>query len=123
MKKIAAALLVIVAVIGAGLFWLTGNIDGLIEKAIEKYGSAMTQAKVSVGAVKIAPADGKGIISDLVIGNPAGFKTAHAMKVSRIEVDIDIASLTKDVIVIRRIAIIAPNVSYENGAKRSFSGG
>jgi len=123
MKKLAAALLVVVAVIGAGVFWLTGNIDGLIEKAIEKYGSAMTQAKVSVGAVKIAPADGKGIISDLVIGNPAGFKTAHAMKVSRIEVDIDITSLTKDVIVIRRIAIIAPNVSYENGAKRSFSGG
>jgi hypothetical protein len=123
MKKLAAALLVVVAVIGAGVFWLTGNIDGLIEKAIEKYGSAMTQAKVSVGAVKIAPADGKGIISDLVIGNPAGFKTAHAMKVSRIEVDIDITSLTKDVIVIRRIAIIAPDMSYENGAKRSFSGG
>ncbi len=69
MKKLAAALLVVVAVIGAGVFWLTGNIDGLIE------------------------------------------------------VNIDIASITKDVIVIRRIAIIAPNVSYENGAKRSFSGG
>ena len=116
MKKLAGTLLVVVAVIGAGVFWLTGNIDSLIEKAIEKYGSAMTQAKVSVGAVKIAPADGKGIISDLVIGNPAGFKTAHAMKVSRIEVDIDIASLTKDVIVIRRIAIIAPDVSYERGS-------
>lgn len=116
MKKLAASLLVVVAVIGAGVFWLSGNIDGLIGKAIEKYGSAMTQAKVSVGTVKIAPADGKGIIGDLVIGNPAGFKTAHAMKVSRIEVDIDIASVTKDVIVIRRIAIIAPDISYEKGS-------
>jgi hypothetical protein len=101
---------------GAGVFWLSGNIDSLIVKAIEKYGSAMTQAKVGVGTVKIAPADGKGIIGDLVIGNPPGFKTAHAMKLGRIDVDIDIASVTKDVIVIRRIAIIAPDISYEKGS-------
>ncbi len=116
MKKLATALLVVVAVIGAAVFWLSGNLDGLVKGAIAKYGSAMTQANVSVGAVKIAPADGKGIISNLVIGNPAGFKTAHAMKVSRIEVDIDIASVTMDVIVIRRIAIIAPQVNYELGS-------
>lgn len=116
MKKLAAAALVVVAVIGIAVFWLSGNIDGLIKNAIASYGSAMTQAKVGVGAVNIAPADGKGTISDLVIGNPAGFKTAHAMKLGRIEVEIDIASLTKDVIVIRRIAIIAPDVSYERGS-------
>ena len=116
MKKLAAAALVVIAIIGIAAFWLSGNIDGLIKNAFASYGSAMTQTKVSVGTVKIAPADGKGAISDLVIGNPAGFKTAHAMKVGRIDVEIDIASLTKDVIVIRRIAIIAPDVSYERGS-------
>ena len=30
--------------------------------------------------VSIAPADGKGTISNLLVGNPAGFKTAHAIK-------------------------------------------
>jgi len=115
MKKIAAALLVLAAIAGGALFWLSGNIDGLIKDAIQKYGSAMTQAKVSAGAVKIAPVDGKGTISDLFIGNPAGFKTAHALKVARIDVDIDVASVTKDVIVIRNIAVIAPDVIYEKG--------
>jgi hypothetical protein len=115
MKKIAAVLLVLVAVIGGALFWLTGNIDGLVKKAVENYGSAMTQARVSVGTVKIAPADGKGTIGDLIVGNPAGFKTTHALKVARIDIDVDIASIAKDVVVIHRIAVLAPDVIYEKG--------
>lgn len=115
MKKIAAALLVLVALIGGALWWLSSNIDGLVKDAVEKYGSDMTQARVGVGAVKISSSDGKGTISDLSIGNPAGFKTAHALKVGRIEIEIDIASVTSDVVVIRRIAIVAPGVIYEKG--------
>mgnify|MGYP001574477584 FL=1 len=115
MKKIAAALLLLVALIGGALFWLSGNIDGLLKDAIETYGSAMTQAKVSVGAVKIAPADGKGTISHLAIANPAGFKTTHALKVARIDIDIDIASVAKDVMLIRNITVLAPDVIYEKG--------
>jgi hypothetical protein len=115
MKKLVAVLLLLAALIGGAMFWLSGSIDALIKYAVEEYGSTMTQAKISVGAVKIAPADGKGAISDLVIRNPAGFKTAHAIKVGRIDIDIDIASVTRDVILIRRIAIIAPEVIYEKG--------
>lgn len=115
MKKIAVVLLLIVAVIGGALYWLSGNIDGLLKNAIANYGSAMTQAKVSVGAVKIAAADGKGTISNLAIGNPAGFNTAYALKVARIDIEIDLASVTKDVILIRRIAVIAPDLIYEKG--------
>lgn len=115
MKKIVAVLLVLAAVIGGGLFWLTANIDGLVKNGIENYGSAMTQAKVGVGAVKIAPADGKGTISNLFVGNPAGFKTGHALKVGRIDIDIDLGSVAKDVVVIRRIAVLAPDVIYEKG--------
>ena len=115
MKKIAAVILIFLAAIGGAVFLLSGNIDSLIRDAIADYGSAMTQAKVSVGAVKIAPVDGKGTIGELSIGNPAGFKTAYALKVARIDVDIDIASVAKDVIVIRNIAVVAPDVIYEKG--------
>ncbi|MCX7163796.1 MAG: hypothetical protein NT083_12270 [Rhodocyclales bacterium] len=113
MKKPVAVLLVAAAIIGTVLFWLSGNIDGLIRSAIANHGSAMTLATVSVDAVKILPADGKGSINNLVIGNPAGFKTAYALKVARIDIDIDIGSVAADVIVIRRIAIHAPDVIYE----------
>lgn len=115
MKKIIAALLIPLILIGIALFWLSGNLDSLVKEAIEKYGSAMTQAKVSVGAVKITPGDGRGTISNLTIGNPAGFKTAHLLKVEQIDVAIDIASIATDVIVIRDIAVNAPDVIYEKG--------
>lgn len=114
-RKIVIALVVIVAAIGAGLFWLRGSLDGLIRDGIARYGSAMTQATVSVGSVEIRGSDGAGFIRNLHIGNPQGFKTPHALKVAEIEVAIDPASLARDVIVIRRIAIKAPDVIYEKG--------
>ncbi len=115
MKKLAIGVVAFLVVIAAGLFWLRGNLDGLAKDAISTHGSAMTKAKVSVGAVEIRSSDGAGIIRDLTIGNPAGYSTAHALKVGEIEVGIDIASITKDVVVIRKIAIKAPDVIYEKG--------
>lgn len=115
MKKIGIALLVLVAVVAGAMFWLRGNMDGLIKDAIEKYGSEMTNAKVSVAAVEIKPADGRGVIRGLTIGNPAGFKTAHALKVAEIEVAIDLASIAKEAVTIRKIGIAAPDVIYEKG--------
>ncbi|MBY0575204.1 MAG: hypothetical protein K2P67_01210 [Gallionellaceae bacterium] len=115
MKKIIAALLIPLILIGIALFWLSGNLDNLVKDAIEKYGSAMTQAKVSVGSVKITPGDGRGVISNLTIGNPAGFKTTHLLKVDQIDVAIDIASVATNVILIRHIAVNAPDVIYEKG--------
>jgi hypothetical protein len=113
LKKLLIALVLLVAVVAAALFWLSGNMDALVKSAIESYGSDMTQAKVSVGAVNISASNGKGTISNLTVGNPAGFKTTHALKVGQIEVEVDIASLTKDVVLVRRIAILAPDVIYE----------
>lgn len=115
MKKIGIALLVLVALVGGATFWLSGNMDGIVKDAVEKYGSEMTQASVRVASVEIKPADGRGMIRGLTIGNPAGFKTPHAMKVAEIEVAIDIASIAKEVVSIRKIGIAAPDVIYEKG--------
>lgn len=116
LKRIAlvAALLVFVAV-AAGVWWLSRNLDDIAKSAIQNYGSAMTDATVKVGAVHLSPTDGKGSIHDLSVANPKGFKTAHALQVGKIEVDVDIATVTDKVIVIRRIAIEAPDVVYEKG--------
>lgn len=116
MKKLAYALLILALVAGGAMYWLAGNLDHLVKQAITHYGSAMTQARISVDAVKIAPVDGKGTISNLVIGNPPGFTTPYALKVGEIAVDIDVTSLTREVIVIRRITVNAPDVIYEKGS-------
>jgi len=115
MKKIGIGLIILMAIIAGALYWLRDNLDGLVRTAIIEYGSAMTQAKVSVGSVKIDAVNGECVISDFVVGNPKGFKTPYAFKVDQFALALDPASITDHVIVVRKIAIIAPEVIYEKG--------
>jgi len=116
MKKLLIVLCVLVLIAGVVLFWLRGNLDGLVQSAIANYGSAMTGATVKVAGVEIKTTDGKGTLRGLVVGNPSGFKTPHLLKADTIEVEVDLATLPKDVVVIKKIAVIAPDVIYEKGA-------
>jgi hypothetical protein len=120
MKKVLLALaaLLLLLIVG-GAFWLQGNLDGLVQAAIGKYGSAMTGATVKVQAVKLKTIDGHGLLKGLLVGNPAGFKTPYAVKADTIELEVDVASLTKDVVLVKKIAVLAPEVIYEKGDART----
>ena len=113
-KGLMAFALAILLLLGV-MFFLRGSLDGLVKSAIEHYGSAMTGAGLKVGAVEIRTTDGQSVIRDLEIGNPAGFKTSYALKVAKIDVVVDMSTLTTDVVVIRKIVIATPNVIYEKG--------
>jgi len=112
-----AALLLGLALLG--LVWLRGNLDRLARDAIVDYGSRMTRAPVRLGAVKLSAADGLGVLKTLSIGNPAGFKTAHALRVEQIAIAVDLASVTGDVVLIRQIELIAPDLIYEKAGNRT----
>lgn len=116
MKKslLAVAALLLLLVVG-GAIWLHGNLDSLVQSAISKYGTAMTGATVKVSAVKLKAANGHGTLKGLLVGNPAGFKTPYAVRADTIELEVDVASLTKDVVLVKKIAVIAPEVIYEKG--------
>ncbi|MBI5439343.1 MAG: hypothetical protein HY936_10445 [Nitrosomonadales bacterium] len=114
-KKALAALVIAVLLILGAMFFVRGSLDGLVKGAIEHYGSAMAGASIKVGKVEIRTTDGQTVISNLEIGNPAGFKTSHALKVAKIDVVVDMSTLTRDIIVIRKIVIAAPGVIYEKG--------
>ena len=49
------------------------------------------------------------------VGNPPGFKTKHALTVARIELSLDVVSLTRDVVIVHKLAIHAPELVYEQG--------
>jgi uncharacterized protein involved in outer membrane biogenesis len=115
MKKVLVFILVLAVITAAGLYWLRSNIDGMVQAAIVKYGTAMTSATVKLDKVEIKPTDGKGTLRGLQLGNPEGFKTQHLLKADMIEIEVDVSTLTKDVIVINRIAVIAPDIIYEKG--------
>ena len=114
MKKTVIGLggLFVIALFAVAL-WLYSSLDSLVLAAIEKYGPEMTQTSVKVAAVKLAAADGNGSITGLRIGNPRGFRTDHALNAGAIELGIDPSSVARDVILIRRIVVLAPDINYE----------
>ena len=115
MKKALSLVLLLAMLTALGLFWLRSNIDGMVQSAIVKYGSAMTGAQVKLDKVQIKATDGKGTLQGLLISNPAGFKTKHLFKPELIELEVDVSTLSQDVIVIKKIAVIAPDIIYEKG--------
>ncbi|WP_342620852.1 hypothetical protein [Rhodoferax sp. GW822-FHT02A01] len=116
MKKALLSLsaLILLAIFGS-VYWLHTNLDHLVKSGIDTYGSAMTGATVKVEHVKIEPSDGRGTLSGLLIGNPVSFKSPYALKVGEVELEVELPSLTQDVVVIKRVIVVSPDVIYEKG--------
>ena len=58
---------------------------------------------------------GSGTIRNLVIGNPEGYNTDHALVLPKVRFRLDVASLKTDTIVIEEIYIDSPTLTYEVG--------
>lgn len=106
-----AIIVIIVAVVIVGIIKLGPMIKG----AVNTYGPELTKTEISVGDVDVSVFSAEAVIKDFLLGNPAGFKSSEAMKVGYIHIDIDEKSLTKDTIIIDRIEVLAPEITYEKG--------
>lgn len=109
----------LLAPFAGGAYWLRGNLDRLVQQAISRYGSELTGVPVSVAAVHLDAANGRGELRGLRVGNPAGFKTPYSLQADRIELELDVGTLASNVVVIRNITVIAPDVIYEKGEQRT----
>ena len=108
---IAAALVLLM--IGAGIVSL--GLGRIVKTAVEAAGPRVLGAPVTLGLVTISPLSGSGTLRGLIIGNPAGFKSAHAASVVSIELQVKISSLLTDTIVIERLAVRDPELIWEIG--------
>ena len=112
---IVSLILVLFLVAAGGAWWLFMSIDGLLKQAIEHWGPQITGVPVRVESVKIETAAGRGTIRGLVIGNPKGFAAPHALKLGEMRLTLDPVSVTRDVVVIKELLLVAPDVVYERG--------
>ena len=99
--------------LAAAVFYLLSNLDRFVAGAIEKYGSEATGTPVKVSSVRIQLKEGKGSISNLSVGNPGGYTTPKALSLGNIAVGLDTGSITKDPVVIDKIMVSAPRITYE----------
>jgi len=114
---IGIGLLVVIVI--AAVVTLLSSLDSLIKTAVETVGTEVAGVGVSLDDASVSVSSGKGSLSGLNVGNPAGFKTDRAFNLGEISITLDTATVTSDPVVIREITITAPKVTYEVGSSGS----
>lgn len=106
---VALVVLVLVAVLTLP-FW----ISPAVKKAAAVGGPMVLGVPVSVGAVSLSPLTGSMTISQLSVGNPKGYSDRPAFAVDKVDVGLNLRSLMGDTIVVKKIQIDAPAISFES---------
>ncbi len=106
---LGAVLLILIIVLVIGI----SNLGPIIKTAVNTYLPSMTQTDVSVANVNVSLFTGEARLNDFVMGNPRGFSDQNALSVNAVTVDVDEKSLAGDTIIIDRIEIQKPVISYE----------
>jgi uncharacterized protein involved in outer membrane biogenesis len=104
-----AVLVIVVVIVVLGL----SNLGPIIKSAVNTYGPDITKTEVRLGDVNISIFSAEAKLKDFFLGNPKGFKSPQAMRVGSIHVNVDEKSLTSDTIVIDKIEVVRPDITYE----------
>jgi hypothetical protein len=104
-----ALIVIIIVVVVVGL----SNLGPIIKNVVNAYGPQMTKTEVRLEDVDISIFSGKAKLKGFYLGNPKGFKSPEAMRVGSVNVDVDEKSLTGDTIIISRIEVVRPEITYE----------
>ncbi|MEH6402189.1 MAG: hypothetical protein V7750_02375 [Sneathiella sp.] len=89
------------------------SIGSVIVDTIEAKGSQITQTKVTLKEADFSPSTGVTTLVQLKIANPIGFESKHAFSFDTIELWIDPETLASDVLVIKSMVLVAPEIIYE----------
>lgn len=114
---VVIVMLVLSAIVGAALFG-----GALVKQGINRLGPSIMGVPVSVDDSRVSLVQGAIRLEGLRVGNPEGFKTERLFEVEAIDVEIDLSSLASDTVVIRRVHIEAPQITYEQGLRQSNLG-
>lgn len=108
--------LAIIAAVAIVMTLLVQNLDGIIKQVIEKTGSEVTKTSVTLQGSKFTLSAGRGELHGLKIANPPGFSSADIFEMDTVAVQVDPASLTDKVIVIKEVTIDGARLQAEQKA-------
>ena len=119
MKKLFIIGGVVIAVVVIGVLVMLGKINPIVKSGVEKAGPTILKAPVTLDVVNISFFSGSGELKGFTVGNPEGYKTAHAFSMDRLKIDLDVKSVTSDKLHIRNIIINSPSIIFEGGYGKS----
>ena len=107
---IGLVVLIVLAVLGVHFF-----LDGAVKRGVETIGPKLTKVDIKLDGVNISLLSGSGKIKGLVVGNPDGYKTPHAISIGTATLALKPGSLLADKLVINTINVEAPEITFEGG--------
>ena len=114
MKKFLLTVFVLLLlVIGGAVFYVMHNMEDIVKNAVNKYGSQVTGTEVKLGGFQFSPFDGWAKMSNLTVANPKGYAQANIVSLGDVEVKLDIKSLLNPMIVVEKVVVSKPEVTYE----------
>jgi hypothetical protein len=115
LRKAGIVVIVLLAVIAAGVYWAYNSLDVIVRIALEHYGPHVAGVSVAVGEVRISPGDGRGSVKGVEIGNPAGFSAPRAARLGEISIALDPATVRAPIVIVHDITVDSPVITYERG--------
>lgn len=92
---------------------LNFTLDGIIKSEIEETSSELLQTEVDVGNVNVSIFNGSGEIYGFVVQNPDNFSNEPAINIGQVNIQIDLASIFSDTIIVENIHILNPEFFFE----------
>ena len=111
---IGIGVVLVVLVVVVALF-----LGPIIKTSVETIGPQVTGVDITLEKAGINLLTGNVKLKGLIIGNPEGFKTPSLMELNQFVVDLNMGSLFTDTIVIKKIHIDGPQITYEQALRSS----
>ena len=117
-KKIFISFGVLAVLAASGLYLLASNINSIVKTAVEEGGTMVTGVSVKLDKSNIDLTNQRGALMGLSVANPSGFNTSYAFNFGAIGLDLGEGS-TASVLVIDKVVIDKPEITYEIGSSES----
>jgi hypothetical protein len=114
-KLIVRIFIVLIVLIVLALLAVHFFLDGAIKKGVETVGPQLTKVDVKLNSVSLSILSGSGKIKGLIVGNPEGYNTPHAISVGTASLAVVPTSIFSDKVIIKSIRVDAPEIIYEGG--------
>jgi hypothetical protein len=115
LKVILVAFVLVLLLVGGGLYYVYTNLDSLVENGIESAGTSAAGTRVAVDGVDVDLLGGSATIRGFSIANPSGYSDAPMLSFDELAVVIDIAAMSRNngTIAITSITSRNPHLLYE----------
>lgn len=114
MKRLLTVLGVLLLLLVIAAVVLGSSLGSIVKGGINRVGPQLTQSKVEVADADVSALSGEGTLTQLVIGNPAGWQSSHAFSLAKVAIDLEPRSLMGDHIVVNTVLVDSPDIIFES---------